>query len=156
MVVFSIWTCQVRDKDDIEKLAIQIHNEDVELNKKLGNNGAEFLKGGVLHICNTGALATGGWGTALGMIRSALARGNDIEVFACETRPYNQGARLTTWECQEDNIPCTLITDSMAGALMATGKVSAVVAGCDRVANNGDTANKIGTYSLAVLAKHHR
>jgi len=146
---------KVRDKDDIEKLAIQIHNEDIALNKKLGNNGAEFLRGGILHICNTGALATGGWGTALGMIRSALANGNNIEVFACETRPYNQGARLTTWECQEDNIPCTLITDSMAGALMATGKVSAVVAGCDRVANNGDTANKIGTYSLAVLAKHH-
>merc|ERR1711915_68398 len=84
---------KVRDKDDIEKVAIQIHNEDIELNKKLGNNGAEFLRGGVLHICNTGALATGGWGTALGMIRSALANGNNIEVFACETRPYNQGAR---------------------------------------------------------------
>ena len=89
------------------------------------------------------------------MVRSALTRGHKIHVYACETRPYNQGARLTTWECVQDKIPCTLITDSMAAALMSAGHVSAVVAGCDRVANNGDTANKIGTYSLAVLAKHH-
>jgi methylthioribose-1-phosphate isomerase len=139
----------------MEEVAFLIHKEDIELNKKLGGNGAQFLKGGVLHICNTGALATGGHGTALGMIRSSLALGNDLHVFACETRPYNQGSRLTTWECSQDKIPCTLIADSMAAALMASGKVSAVVAGCDRVANNGDTANKIGTYSLAVLAKYH-
>ena len=146
---------QIKDEDDMEKVAISIHEEDIELNKKLGGNGAHFMKGGVLHICNTGALATGGHGTALGMIRSSLALGNDLHVFACETRPYNQGARLTTWECSQDKIPCTLIADSMAAALMATGKITAVVAGCDRVANNGDTANKIGTYSLAVLAKYH-
>ena len=90
------------------------------------------------------------------MVRSALARGRHIQVFACETRPYNQGSRLTTWECSQEGIPCTLITDSMAAALMAGGKVEAVVAGCDRVANNGDTANKIGTYSLAVLAHFHK
>ena len=107
-------------------------------------------------VCNTGALATGGHGTALGMVRSALARGRQIQLFACETRPYNQGSRLTTWECSQDGIPCTLVTDSMAASLMAGGKVSAVVAGCDRVANNGDTANKIGTYSLAVLAHYHK
>lgn len=146
---------RIKNEDNMEAVASLIHEEDIELNKKLGGNGAEFMKGGVLHICNTGALATGGHGTALGMIRSSLAMGNDLHVFACETRPYNQGARLTTWECSQDKIPCTLIADSMAAALMASGKVSAVVAGCDRVANNGDTANKIGTYSLAVLAKYH-
>ena len=139
----------------MEEAAILLHEEDIALNKKLGAHGADLLHGGVIHICNTGALATGGHGTALGMIRSSLARGNQLHVYACETRPYNQGSRLTTWECSQDSIPCTLITDSMAAALMATGKVGAVVAGCDRVANNGDTANKIGTYSLAVLAKHH-
>lgn len=140
----------------MEEMAIKIHDEDIELNKKLGDNGADLLDGGVLTVCNTGALATGGHGTALGMVRSALSRGRDVHVYACETRPYNQGARLTTWECVQDKIPCTLITDSMAAALMAAGKVTAVVAGCDRVAANGDTANKIGTYSLAVLAKHHK
>ena len=140
----------------MEEMAIKIHDEDIELNKKLGDNGADLLDGGVLTVCNTGALATGGHGTALGMVRSALSRGRDVHVYACETRPYNQGARLTTWEGVQDKIPCTLITDSMAAALMAAGKVTAVVAGCDRVAANGDTANKIGTYSLAVLAKHHK
>jgi len=146
---------RIKTEDNMEKVAVLIHEEDIILNKKLGENGAHFLKGGVMHICNTGALATGGHGTALGMIRSSLATGNDLHVYACETRPYNQGSRLTTWECYQDKIPCTLIADSMAAALMATGKISAVVAGCDRVANNGDTANKIGTYSLAVLAKYH-
>lgn len=146
---------RIKDKDDMEKEAILIHEEDIKLNQRLGEHGAPFLNGGVIHICNTGALATGGHGTALGMIRSSIASGNDVHVYACETRPYNQGSRLTTWECSQDNIPCTLITDSMAATLMASKKVSAVVAGCDRVANNGDTANKIGTYSLAVLAKYH-
>ena len=141
---------------DLEKAAVALHAEDVQLNTRLGENGADLLSGGVLTVCNTGALATGGHGTALGMVRSALARGRQIQVFACETRPYNQGSRLTTWECSQDGIPCTLITDSMAASLMAGGKVSAVVAGCDRVANNGDTANKIGTYSLAVLAQYHK
>ena len=147
---------KVRSSPDMEAAAVALHVEDVELNTRLGEAGADLLSGGILTICNTGALATGGHGTALGMVRSALARGREVQVFACETRPYNQGSRLTTWECSEDKIPCTLITDSMAASLMAAGKVSAVVAGCDRVANNGDTANKIGTYSLAVLASYHK
>ena len=147
---------KVRASPDLEAAAIALHLEDVQLNTRLGEAGADLLSGGVLTICNTGALATGGHGTALGMVRSALARGREVQVFACETRPYNQGSRLTTWECSQDKIPCTLITDSMAASLMSTGAVTAVVAGCDRVANNGDTANKIGTYSLAVLAAHHK
>lgn len=146
---------RIKSANDMEQVAIKIHEEDIKSNKTLGENGAQFMQGGVLTICNTGALATGGHGTALGMIRSSLALGNQLHVYACETRPYNQGARLTTWECSQDNIPCTIIADSMAAALLASGKINAVVAGCDRVANNGDTANKIGTYSLAVLAKYH-
>ena len=109
----------------------------------------------MLTICNTGALATGGHGTALGMVRSAIAAGRAVHLYMCETRPYLQGARLTATEAQVDGIPCTLIADAMAAALMQGGRVQAVVAGCDRVAANGDTANKIGTYSLAVLARHH-
>jgi len=147
---------RVLETEDFERTAISLHEEDISLNKRLGANGSQLLKGGVLTICNTGALATGGHGTALGMIRSAIAEGVAVSVYACETRPYNQGARLTTWECSQDSLPCTLICDSMAGSLMASGKIQAVVAGCDRVAYNGDSANKIGTYSLAVLAKHHK
>ena len=147
---------RVLAEPDLEAAAMALHAEDIQLNIRLGENGADLLSGGVLTVCNTGALATGGHGTALGMVRSALARGRKIHLFACETRPYNQGSRLTTWECSQDGIPCTLVTDSMAASLMAGGKVSAVVAGCDRVANNGDTANKIGTYSLAVLAHYHK
>jgi len=135
--------------------ASAIHDEDRALNRRLGDHGASLLTDSVLTICNTGALATGGWGTALGMVRSARAAGRDVAVWACETRPYDQGARLTTWECHHDEIPCTLIADSMAAAAMATGRVGSVVVGCDRVARNGDTANKIGTYGLAVLARHH-
>lgn len=135
--------------------AVAIHSEDLAINRALGANGAPLLRGGVLHVCNTGALATGGHGTALGMIRSAWALHGDLHVYAVETRPYLQGARLTTYECLAEGIPCTLITDSMAAAAMRAGKVQAVVAGCDRVAANGDTANKIGTYALAVLARHH-
>jgi len=140
---------------DLLALAKRLHAEDVENNRALGAHGAARLSDRVLTICNTGALATGGWGTALGMVRSAREAGRDVRVFACETRPYDQGARLTTWECSQDGIPCTLITDSMAGAAMATGRVTSVVVGCDRVASNGDVANKIGTYTLAVLARHH-
>jgi len=147
---------KIKDSDDMLAVAVAIHEEDIQLCKRLGANGASLLSGGVLTICNTGALATGGHGTALGMVRSALEVGTDLHLYIGETRPYNQGARLTTWECVEDKIPCTLITDSMAGALMAQGKVKAVVAGADRVARNGDTANKIGTYSLAVLAHAHK
>ena len=140
---------------DLAAGAREIHAEDVRTNRAMGAHGASLLRGGVLTICNTGTLATGGHGTALGVVRSALEAGNELHLFACETRPYDQGARLTTWECWQDGISCTLIADSMAAALMASGRVSAVIAGCDRVAANGDTANKIGTYSLAVLARHH-
>ena len=135
--------------------AIRIHREDIEICRALGAHGAPLLTGGIATICNTGSLATGGHGTALGMVRSAIERGQQIHVYALETRPYLQGARLTATECVIDNIPCTLIADGMAAALMATGKINGVVVGCDRVATNGDTANKIGTYGLAVLAAHH-
>jgi methylthioribose-1-phosphate isomerase len=135
--------------------AVAIHQEDLRINLAIGSHGAPLLSGGVLTICNTGALATGGHGTALGMIRSAVAAGTDIHTYALETRPYLQGARLTAYECQQDGLPCTLLPDSAAGALLQKGGISAVVVGCDRVAANGDTANKIGTYGLAVLAHHH-
>lgn len=140
---------------EVEAEARRIHEEDLAINHGIGDAGAPLLSGGVLTICNTGALATSGWGTALGMIRSAHAAGQDIHVYALETRPYLQGARLTAFEMVKEGIPCTLITDSMAGALLARGGIGAAVVGCDRVAANGDTANKIGTYGLAVLCKHH-
>ncbi|MCP4808551.1 MAG: S-methyl-5-thioribose-1-phosphate isomerase [Proteobacteria bacterium] len=140
----------------VEPEAIRLHREDLDTNRRIGMTGARVLPpGGVLTICNTGALATGGWGTALGVVRSLVCAGNAVHVWACETRPYLQGARLTAWECQREGIPCTLIADSMAGALMAEGRINSVVVGADRVAANGDAANKIGTYTLAVLAKHH-
>ena len=140
---------------DVLTEAIQIHKEDLAINHCIGHHGAPLLTGGVLTICNTGALATSGHGTALGMIRSAHQSGQNIHVYILETRPYLQGARLTAYECMEEGIPCTLITDGMAGALLRSGKVNMAVAGGDRVANNGDTANKIGTYQLAVLCKAH-
>jgi len=147
---------KIKDEKDMLEFAKNLHQEDITLNKKIGSHGMHLLSdGGVLTICNTGALATGGHGTALGMVRSALGQGKKIQLYACETRPYNQGSRLTTWECVQDKMPCTLIADSAASALLAQGKVGAVIAGCDRVARNGDTANKIGTYGLAVLAKYH-
>jgi methylthioribose-1-phosphate isomerase len=131
--------------------------EDFEINRAIGRNGRELLKSGdtVLTHCNAGALATAGYGTALGVVRAAVEAGKKIKVIAGETRPYLQGARLTVWELQEDGIPVTLITDSMAGLVMKKGMVQEVIVGADRVAANGDTANKIGTYSLAVLARHH-
>lgn len=141
--------------DEVEQEAQAIHREDRSVCQRLGDNGAHLLNGGILTICNTGSLATGGQGTALGMIRSAIAAGQPVHVYALETRPYLQGARLTAFECTTDNIPVTLLSDGMAGALMSTGSIDAVVVGCDRVAINGDTANKIGTYGLAVLAAHH-
>jgi methylthioribose-1-phosphate isomerase len=121
----------------------------------MGRLGAELIKPGarVLTHCNTGALATAGHGTALGVIRSA--KDKNISVVACETRPYLQGARLTAWECMQEGIPCTLITDSMAGHLMSRGEVDVAIVGADRIAANGDVANKIGTYSIAVLARRH-
>ena len=134
-----------------------IHAEDVAANRALGDHGAALLSDGsrVLTHCNAGALATAGHGTALGVVRSAVAAGKRISVIADETRPFLQGARLTAWELQAEGIPVTLITDNMAGHLMAQGEIDAVVVGTDRVAANGDVANKIGTYMVAVLARHH-
>lgn len=135
-----------------------IEKEDLEINRKIGENGASLVPEGatILTHCNAGALATAGYGTALGVIRSAFARRKKIRVLACETRPFLQGARLTVWELAKDRIPVTLITDNMAGWLMQRGEVGLVIVGADRIARNGDTANKIGTYSLAVLAREHR
>jgi methylthioribose-1-phosphate isomerase len=131
--------------------------KDILINKAIGSHGAHLLKEecAVLTHCNAGALATCGWGTALGVIRSAVERGYKLTVFVDETRPRLQGARLTVWELLRDGITPVLITDNMAGYLMSQGKVDAVIVGADRIAANGDAANKIGTYSLAVLASHH-
>jgi methylthioribose-1-phosphate isomerase len=137
--------------------ALAIYAEDIATNRAMGANGAPLLPqvGGVLTHCNAGALATAGYGTALGVIRAAVEAGKKIRVFADETRPFLQGSRLTAWELMKDNIPVTLISDNMAGAIMAQGKIQAVIVGADRIAANGDTANKIGTYSVAILAKEH-
>ena len=137
--------------------AISIHQEDIEMNRTMGRLGASVVPqgAGILTHCNAGALATGGYGTALGVIRAAHALGRVSMVYADETRPLLQGARLTAFELHEDGIPVTVIADNMAGSLMAAGKIQMVILGCDRMASNGDFANKIGTYSLAVLAKHH-
>jgi methylthioribose-1-phosphate isomerase len=134
-----------------------IRAEDIRINKAMGAFGAELLPHGarVLTHCNAGALATAGWGTALGVIRSAVEIGKKISVIADETRPFLQGARLTAWEMVQENIPVTLIADNMAGFMMARGEIDAVVVGTDRVAANGDVANKIGTYMVAVLARRH-
>ena len=138
--------------------ALAIDAEDVAGNRRLGEHGQRLLRSGmtVLTHCNAGALATAGYGTALGVIRAAVEKGKKVSVFAGETRPFLQGARLTVWELQREEIPVTLITDNMAGHVMAKGMVQAVIVGADRIAANGDTANKIGTYSLAILARHHR
>lgn len=128
--------------------------EDIAINQAMGQHGAALLpdSGTVLTHCNAGALATGGYGTALGVIRAAVSAGKKLQVFADETRPFLQGARLTAWELAQDGIPVTLITDNMAGHFMKRGEIKAVIVGADRIAANGDTANKIGTYSVAVLA----
>lgn len=137
--------------------AQEIHREDRHMNQKMAAFGATLLtkNGSVYTHCNTGALATGGHGTALGIIRTAWANGQIDGVYAGETRPWLQGARLTSWELMQDNIPVTLVVDSAAGHLMQQGKISAVIVGADRISGNGDTVNKIGTYNLAVLAQHH-
>jgi len=135
-----------------------IHEEDIAANHRMGALGAELVAetpGGVLTHCNTGSLATGGYGTALGVIRSAWAAGHLGEVYADETRPWLQGARLTAWELVQDGIPVTLLADGAAAQLMRTGQVRWVIVGSDRIAANGDVANKIGTYSAAVNARHH-
>ncbi len=141
----------------VTNCAIKIHLDDKAANKRMGEFGADLLLGikGVMTHCNTGSLATGGYGTALGVIRSAVARNKQLNVFAGETRPWLQGARLTAWELSQDGIPTTLIADSAAAWLMKSGKIDWIIVGADRIAANGDTANKIGTYSLAVLAKQH-
>lgn len=135
----------------------QMHVEDVAANRAMGRFGAELIPDNatVLTHCNAGALATAGYGTALGVIRAAVEAGKKIAVFADETRPFLQGARLTAWELHKDNIPVTLITDNMAGHFMKAGKIDCIVVGADRIASNGDVANKIGTYSVAVLAKEN-
>ena len=140
-----------------ETEAVAIFDEDLAANRAMGAHGAALLPKGarILTYCNTGALATSGHGTALGVVRSAFERDKSIAVIACETRPYLQGARLTAWECVQEGIACTLITDNMAGHLMAKGEVDVVIVGADRIAANGDTANKIGTYMVAVLARRH-
>ncbi|MCW5965381.1 MAG: S-methyl-5-thioribose-1-phosphate isomerase [Bryobacterales bacterium] len=137
--------------------AVLIKAEDIAINEAMGQHGAALVPNGrtVLTHCNAGALATAGYGTALGVIRAAVASGKQIDVFADETRPFLQGARLTAWELQQDGIPVTLITDNMAGHFMKTGRIGCVVVGADRIAANGDVANKIGTYSVAVLAKEN-
>ena len=137
--------------------ACRVADEDIEINRSLGRHGAKLIPDGarVLTHCNAGALATGGYGTALGVIRAAVESGKKISVIADETRPWLQGARLTTWELMQDNIPVTLISDNMAGHLMSKGEIDCVIVGADRIAANGDTANKIGTYTVAVLAKEH-
>ena len=134
-----------------------IYKEDIAANKQLGKFGAQVLRNArhLMTHCNAGALATAGYGTALGVMRALKEAGREFDVFVNETRPFLQGARLTAWELKKEKIPATLITDSMAGYVMQTGKVDAVVVGCDRVAANGDVANKIGTYTIAVLAKRH-
>ncbi len=138
------------------QLAVDIHQQDIAANLKMGELGADILADaqGLLTHCNAGALATGGYGTALGVIRSAYQR-QARRIYADETRPWLQGARLTVWELAEDNIPSTLIADSAAAMLMKSGQVDWIIVGADRIAANGDVANKIGTYSLAVLAKYH-
>jgi methylthioribose-1-phosphate isomerase len=134
-----------------------IREEDIAINRAIGRHGAPLVPDGktVLTHCNAGALATAGYGTALGVIRAAIEAGKQIDVFADETRPFLQGARLTVWELQQDAIPTTLITDNMAGHFMKSGRIGCVVVGADRIAANGDVANKIGTYSVAVLAKEN-
>ena len=146
---------QIKDRLDAEAQAI--HDEDIANCRALGAFGAEVVPADarVLTHCNAGALATAGYGTALGVIRSAVEKGKKIAVFADETRPFLQGARLTAWELVRDGIDTTIITDNMTGALMRQGKVDLVVVGADRIAANGDTANKIGTYGVAVLAREH-
>jgi len=137
--------------------ALLVREEDIAICRAIGRNGAALVpdRKTVLTHCNAGALATAGYGTALGVIRAAVEAGKQIDVFADETRPFLQGARLTVWELQQDSIPTTLITDNMAGHFLKSGRIGCVVVGADRIAANGDVANKVGTYSVAVLAKEN-
>jgi methylthioribose-1-phosphate isomerase len=144
-------------KSAVVARARQMYDEDIAACKQMGANGASLLpkQGTVLTHCNAGALATCGYGSALGVIRAAIERGHKIDVFADETRPFLQGARLTAWELMKDGIPTTVLCDNMAASLMYQGKIQAVIVGADRIAANGDVANKIGTYGVAILAKEH-
>ncbi|HEY2336071.1 MAG TPA: S-methyl-5-thioribose-1-phosphate isomerase [Burkholderiales bacterium] len=146
---------RMKKADNLEAEAKAIFDEDLAANRAMGKHGAALIpeRARVLTYCNTGALATSGHGTALGVVRSS--KNKSISVIACETRPYLQGARLTAWECVQEGIPCTLIADNMAGHLMSRGEVDVAIVGADRIAANGDVANKIGTYTVAVLAKRH-
>jgi methylthioribose-1-phosphate isomerase len=144
-------------RQEIIEEAKRMHAEDIAANQAMGRHGATLMpsSGGVLTHCNAGALATAGYGTALGVIRAAVEQGKKLHVYADETRPFLQGSRLTAWELMKDGIPTTVISDNMAGAMMKQGKIGAIVVGADRIAANGDVANKIGTYTVAVLAKEH-
>jgi methylthioribose-1-phosphate isomerase len=144
-------------RERLVKEAALVREEDIAINQAIGKHGADLVPDGktVLTHCNAGALATAGFGTALGVIRAAVQMGKKIDVFADETRPFLQGARLTAWELQRDGIETTLITDNMAGHFLKSGRIGCVVVGADRIAANGDVANKIGTYSVAVLAKEN-
>src|SRR3984885_1252518 len=144
-------------KQQVVALANRLYDEDIANLRKLGAFGAELLpqEGTVLTHCNAGALAACGYGSALGVIRAAIERGHKIDVFADETRPFLQGARLTAWELMKDNIPTTVLCDNMAASLMRQGRIQAVIVGADRIAANGDVANKIGTYGVSILAKEH-
>jgi methylthioribose-1-phosphate isomerase len=144
-------------RQELVEEAQRMHAEDIAANQAMGHHGARLLpsSGGVLTHCNAGALATAGYGTALGVIRAAVELGKKIRVYADETRPFLQGSRLTAWELMKDGIPTTVISDNMAGAMMKQGKIGAVVVGADRIAANGDVANKIGTYTVAVVAREN-
>jgi methylthioribose-1-phosphate isomerase len=144
-------------KRELTEEAKRMHAEDIAANQAMGRHGATLMpnQGGVLTHCNAGALATAGYGTALGVIRAAVEAGKRIHVYADETRPFLQGSRLTAWELMKDGIPTTVISDNMAGSMMRQGKIGAIVVGADRIAANGDVANKIGTYTVAVLAKEN-
>jgi methylthioribose-1-phosphate isomerase len=146
-----------KTKTNLIKEALKIYEEDLEINHKIGEVGKNFIRDGdgVLTHCNAGELATAGYGTALGLIYAAWAEKKRFQVFVDETRPLLQGSRLTAWELMQEKIPATVITDNMAGVLMSKGKIHLVLVGADRIARNGDTANKIGTYSLAILSKYH-
>jgi methylthioribose-1-phosphate isomerase len=154
-------TLRGKPLDEIRAALIEeaknVRLEDIEINRAMGRHGAPLVPDGktVLTHCNAGALATAGYGTALGVIRAAVEMGKKIDVFADETRPFLQGARLTAWELQQDGIPTTIITDNMAGHFLRSGRIGCVIVGADRIAANGDVANKIGTYSVAVLAKEN-
>ena len=149
---------RMKGAKNLQAEAVAIFEEDLAANRAMGRHGAALMPKGarILTYCNTGALATSGHGTALGVVRTAFEKDRKISVIACETRPYLQGARLTAWECVQEGIPCTVITDNMAGHLMSRSEVDVVIVGADRIAANGDVANTIGTYMVAVLARRHR